>query len=188
MRYNCNSNGSHRENSEGGQKVDYHTVVTRTVNSVPKYILLRHAQYTQITGQFKAQIFERGGVSGLRSLRGHLERMDSDGSGFLERFELSQGLRNFEVDADDGPGGDVEKIMGFFDRDGAGRIDIREFHRGLRVRSWCSYLQKERECGVGVGGGRVCRHRCMRLHTGEALKKEPHRHKPFCVFCTASSR
>lgn len=80
--------------------------------------------------------------------------MDSNGSGLLERFELSQGLRNLGIDADDGPGGDVEKIMGFFDRDGAGRIDIREFHRGLRVRSWCS-LSAGGE-GAWSGGGRVC--------------------------------
>lgn len=87
----------------------------------------------QPTQQFNAQIFGRGGVSGLRVLRAHLERMDGDGSGLLERSELCQGLANFGVDVDDGPGGDVEKIMGFFDRDVVGRISIREFHRGLRV-------------------------------------------------------
>ncbi len=84
--------------------------------------------------QFKAQIFERGGVSGLRGLREHLESMDTDGSGLLQRSQLIQGLTNFGIDVDDGPGGDIEKIMGFFDRDVVGRIIIREFHRGLRVR------------------------------------------------------
>ena len=61
--------------------------------------------------------------------------MDVEGSGLLDRSELCQGLANFGVDVDDGPGGDVEKIMGFFDRDVVGRIIIREFHRGLRVSS-----------------------------------------------------
>lgn len=60
--------------------------------------------------------------------------MDGNGSGLLERSELCEGLANFGVDVDDGPGGDVEKIMGFFDRHAVGRISIREFHRGLRVR------------------------------------------------------
>lgn len=60
--------------------------------------------------------------------------MDPEGSGLLERSQLTQGLANFGVDVDDGPGGDIEKIMGFFDRDVVGRIIIREFHRGLRVR------------------------------------------------------
>eukprot|EP00752_Nemacystus_decipiens_P010458 g9317.t1 len=82
--------------------------------------------------RFKAQIFERGGVSGLRMLREHLESMDTEGSGLLERSQLTQGLSNFGIDVDDGPGGDIEKIMGFFDRDVVGRIIIREFHRGLR--------------------------------------------------------
>lgn len=86
------------------------------------------------SNQFKAQIFERGGVSGLRVLREHLESMDTEGSGLLERSQLTQGLANFGIDVDDGPGGDIEKIMGFFDRDVVGRIIIREFHRGLRVR------------------------------------------------------
>ncbi|CAM9454322.1 unnamed protein product [Hapterophycus canaliculatus] len=82
--------------------------------------------------RFKAQIFERGGVSGLRRLREHLEGMDPAGSGLLERSQLVQGLVNFGIDADDGPGGDIEKIMGFFDRDVVGSIIIQEFHRGLR--------------------------------------------------------
>lgn len=86
------------------------------------------------SNQFKAQIFERGGISGLRVLREHLESMDTEGSGLLERSQLTQGLANFGIDVDDGPGGDIEKIMGFFDRDVVGRIIIREFHRGLRVR------------------------------------------------------
>ncbi|CAM9774836.1 unnamed protein product, partial [Pylaiella littoralis] len=81
---------------------------------------------------FKTQIFERGGVSGLRGLREHLESMDPNGSGLLERSQLIQGLTNFGIDVDDGPGGDIEKIMGFFDRDAVGRIVIHEFHRGLR--------------------------------------------------------
>eukprot|EP00903_Cladosiphon_okamuranus_P011643 g10951.t1 len=82
--------------------------------------------------RFKGQIFERGGVGGLRVLRGHLESMDTEGSGLLERSQLTQGLANFGIDVDDGPGGDIEKIMGFFDRDVIGRIIVREFHRGLR--------------------------------------------------------
>lgn len=81
-------------------------------------------------------------MSGLRGLRGHLESMDSNGSGLLERSQLTQGLTNFGVDVDDGPGGDIEKVMGFFDRDVVGRIIIQEFHRGLRVRV-CSYFFKE---------------------------------------------
>ena len=60
--------------------------------------------------------------------------MDNDGSGLLERSQLIQGLSNFGIEVDDGPGGDIEKIMGFFDRDVVGRIIIGEFHRGLRVR------------------------------------------------------
>lgn len=91
-------------------------------------------QYNPTVTQFKAQIFERGGVSGLRRLREHLEGMDPTGSGLLERSQLVQGLINFGIDADDGPGGDIEKIMGFFDRDVVGSIIIQEFHRGLRVR------------------------------------------------------
>ncbi|CAB1115696.1 unnamed protein product [Ectocarpus sp. CCAP 1310/34] len=58
--------------------------------------------------------------------------MDSNGSGLLERSQLIQALLNFGIDVDDGPGGDIEKIMGFFDRDVVGRIIIHEFHRGLR--------------------------------------------------------
>lgn len=83
--------------------------------------------------QIKAQIFDRGGVSGLRNLCADLQRMDRNGSGLLERADLCEGLTNFGLDADDGPGGDVDKIMGFFDRDCGGRISIQEFHRGLRV-------------------------------------------------------
>ncbi|CAM9455966.1 unnamed protein product [Ectocarpus sp. 6 AP-2014] len=82
--------------------------------------------------RFKAQIFERGGVSGLLALRKHLDSMDLNGSGLLERSQLIQALTNFGIDVDDGPGGDIEKIMGFFDRDVVGRIIIHEFHRGLR--------------------------------------------------------
>lgn len=66
--------------------------------------------------------------------------MDHDGSGLLERAELCEGLANFGFDADDGPGGDVDKLMGFFDHDGGGRIDIHEFHRGLRVRCFMGTL------------------------------------------------
>lgn len=84
--------------------------------------------------QFKGQLFERGGVRGLRCLREHLESMNGDRSGLLDRSEVVQSLANFGVDVDDGPGGDIEKIMGFFDRDATGRISIVEFHRGLRVR------------------------------------------------------
>lgn len=62
--------------------------------------------------------------------------MDPNGSGLLERYQLTQGLANFGIDVDDGPGGDIEKIMGFFDRHVVGRIIIHEFHRGLRVRAW----------------------------------------------------
>lgn len=69
-------------------------------------------------------------------LREHLESMDTEGSGLLERSQLTQGLANFGIGVDDGPGGDIEKIMGFFDRDVVGRIIVREFHRGLRVRCW----------------------------------------------------
>lgn len=61
--------------------------------------------------------------------------MDRTGSGLLERSELCEGLASFGLDADDGPGGDVDKVMDFFDHDGGGRISIRELHRGLRVRS-----------------------------------------------------
>ncbi|CAN0479964.1 unnamed protein product, partial [Ectocarpus sp. 8 AP-2014] len=82
--------------------------------------------------RFKAQIFEREGVSGLLALRKHLDSMDLNGSGLLERSQLIQALMNFGIDVDDGPGGDIEKIMGFFDRDVVGRIIIHEFHRGLR--------------------------------------------------------
>ncbi|CAM9877001.1 unnamed protein product [Ascophyllum nodosum] len=82
--------------------------------------------------RLKAEIFEQGGATGLRGLRACLERINEDGSGLLEKSELMQGLENFGVEADDGPGGDVEKIMGFFDREAMGRICIKEFHRGLR--------------------------------------------------------
>lgn len=56
------------------------------------------------------------------------------GAGLLTRSELCEGLASFGLDIDDGPGGDVDKVMGFFDRDSEGRISIHEFHRGLRVR------------------------------------------------------
>lgn len=72
-------------------------------------------------------------MTGLRALRAHLESVDADGYGILERPELVQGLTNFGIEADDGPGGDVEKIMGFFDIGASGHIPIREFHRGMQV-------------------------------------------------------
>lgn len=93
--------------------------------------------------QVKSIIFARGGVSGLRGLCSYLKRMDRSGSGLLERSELCECLANFGLDADDGPGGDIDRVMGFFDRDGEGRINIREFHRGLRVR------MLKTECSLG---------------------------------------
>lgn len=72
-------------------------------------------------------------MTGLRGLRAHLESIDEDGYGLLERPEVVRGLTSFGIEADDGPGGDVEKIMGFFDVGASGHISIREFHRGMRV-------------------------------------------------------
>lgn len=84
--------------------------------------------------QVKARIFARAGVGGLRRLKAHLRGIDRTGAGLLTRSELCEGLASFGLDVDDGPGGDVDKVMGFFDRDSEGRISIHEFHRGLRVR------------------------------------------------------
>ncbi|CAM9664710.1 unnamed protein product, partial [Sphacelaria rigidula] len=85
-----------------------------------------------VVERIKGQIFARAGVSGLQSLYTHLQQIDQNGSGLLERAELCEGLATFGLDMDDGPGGDVDKVMGFFDPDAGGRICIHEFHRALR--------------------------------------------------------
>lgn len=100
---------------------------------VPKTPPNKRASYI-FTPQIKGQIFARAGVSGLQSLYTHLQQIDQNGSGLLERAELCEGLATFGLDMDDGPGGDVDKVMGFFDPDAGGRICIHEFHRALRVR------------------------------------------------------
>ncbi|CAM9499692.1 unnamed protein product, partial [Choristocarpus tenellus] len=85
-----------------------------------------------VVARVKGSIFEQGGVNGLRSLKYFLRRMDRDGSGTLDRSELCIGLGDFGIDVDDAPGGDVDKLIGFFDRDGNNRINLEEFHRGLQ--------------------------------------------------------
>lgn len=81
----------------------------------------------------KARIIERGGATGLRGITRLLRRMDKNGSLTLERDELVDGLLDYGIDdLDESEGGDVDKLMKYFDRDGSGRISIEEFIRGLK--------------------------------------------------------
>lgn len=83
----------------------------------------------------KARILEMGGANGIRSIIHLLKRMDADGSGSLDRKELLEGLTGFGIEGlEDIPGGDMDKVMQYFDRDGNGRVSIEEFHLGLQGR------------------------------------------------------
>jgi len=81
----------------------------------------------------KARILELGGANGIRSCTRILRGMDSDGSRSLDRTELLEGLMGYGLyDLDDTPGGDIDKLMTYFDRDKSGKISIEEFARGVR--------------------------------------------------------
>jgi Ca2+-binding EF-hand superfamily protein len=58
--------------------------------------------------------------------------MDRDGSFTLEREELNEGMMVYGVELDDTEGGDLDKIMKYFDRDGSGKVSVEEFMRGVR--------------------------------------------------------
>mmetsp|Transcript_14309 Transcript_14309/g.21046 ORF Transcript_14309/g.21046 Transcript_14309/m.21046 type:complete len:366 (-) Transcript_14309:216-1313(-) len=86
-----------------------------------------------VVERVKARIMELGGANGIRSITRLLVHMDADGSKTLDRHELLEGMLTFGLrDLDDTPGGDIDKLMQYFDRDGNGRISIEEFHRGIR--------------------------------------------------------
>merc|ERR1712216_642003 len=81
----------------------------------------------------KAKIIQRGGANGIRTLTAILRRMDKDGSLTLDKHELLEGLMVYGLrDLDDSPGGDMDKLMNYFDRDKSGKISVGEFLRGVR--------------------------------------------------------
>lgn len=81
----------------------------------------------------KAKIIQRGGANGIRTLTAILRRMDKDGSLTLDKHELLEGLMVYGLrDLDNSPGGDMDKLMNYFDRDKSGKISVGEFLRGVR--------------------------------------------------------
>jgi len=50
-----------------------------------------------IVERVKATILERGGVSGLHGVARVLKRMDTDGSGNLDKVELLNGLKDYGI-------------------------------------------------------------------------------------------
>mmetsp|Transcript_25402 Transcript_25402/g.33170 ORF Transcript_25402/g.33170 Transcript_25402/m.33170 type:complete len:365 (-) Transcript_25402:458-1552(-) len=92
-----------------------------------------NAQSRSVVERVKARILELGGANGIRSCTRILRGMDSDGSRNLDRTELLEGLMSYGLyDLDDTPGGDIDKLMAYFDRDQSGKISIEEFARGVR--------------------------------------------------------
>jgi len=91
------------------------------------------SQSRSVVERVKSRILELGGANGIRSCAHILKRMDRDGSLNLDRSELLEGLESYGLyDLDDTPGGDIDKLMLYFDRDKNGRISVEEFLRGLR--------------------------------------------------------
>ncbi|CAM9568818.1 unnamed protein product [Phaeothamnion confervicola] len=69
----------------------------------------------------KARILELGGANGIRTVTHLLKRMDRDGSCSIDRSELAHGLEAFGLGpVDDAPGGDLDRLMDYFDRDQVG--------------------------------------------------------------------
>jgi len=86
-----------------------------------------------IVERVKNKIIERGGANGIRTCTRLLKRMDKDGSLSLDKEELLEGLCVYGIrNIDDTEGGDLDKLMKFFDRDSSGKISIEEFLRGVR--------------------------------------------------------
>ena len=85
-----------------------------------------------VVERVKALIIARGGANGIRTLTAILRRMDKDGSFSLDRGEINQGMLVYGVELDDTEGGDLDKIMKYFDRDGSGKVSVEEFMRGVR--------------------------------------------------------
>jgi Ca2+-binding EF-hand superfamily protein len=86
-----------------------------------------------IVERVKNKIIERGGANGIRTCTRLLKRMDKDGSLSLDKAELLEGLMVYGIrNIDDTEGGDLDKLMKFFDRDNSGKISIEEFLRGVR--------------------------------------------------------
>ncbi len=81
----------------------------------------------------KEKIIERGGANGIRTVTAILKRMDKDGSLSIDKSELVEGLMVYGIrNIDDTAGGDLDKLMAYFDRDKSGKISIEEFLRGVR--------------------------------------------------------
>jgi len=85
-----------------------------------------------IVDKIKTAIFENGGANGIRSLKRIMKRMDGNKNNMLEREELVDGFAEIGLRLNTRPGGDVDKIMDYFDVDGDGHISISEFMRGIR--------------------------------------------------------
>ncbi len=86
-----------------------------------------------IIERVKEKIIERGGANGIRTVTVILKRMDKDGSLSLDKSELLEGLMVYGIrNIDDTEGGDLDKLMAYFDRDKSGKISIEEFLRGVR--------------------------------------------------------
>jgi len=95
--------------------------------------LVPDAASRSVVERVKAKIIERGGANGIRTLTRILRRMDKDGSLTLDAGELKQGLEVYGLrDLDDSDGGDMDKLLKYFDRDGSGRISVEEFLRGVK--------------------------------------------------------
>ena len=80
-------------------------------------------------GKLKAQVVERGGLIGIRSLFRCLENMDDSGDGELDRHELRSGLHDFGVVLTTH---EIHALMKLFDRDGGGTLTLDELRDGVR--------------------------------------------------------
>jgi len=113
---------------DGSEQISYREFSQAIFGLTPKL----DATSKSVVERVKAKIIERGGASGIHGVTKILRRMDRDGSYTLDKGELLEGLMVYGIrDLDETEGGDMDKIMTYFDRDGSGRISIEEFLRGI---------------------------------------------------------
>eukprot|EP01012_Entosiphon_sulcatum_P069079 TRINITY_DN9964_c0_g1_i1.p1 TRINITY_DN9964_c0_g1~~TRINITY_DN9964_c0_g1_i1.p1 ORF type:complete len:611 (+),score=92.36 TRINITY_DN9964_c0_g1_i1:130-1962(+) len=82
-----------------------------------------------VVDRVRDSIFRRGGPTGFRGLTRVLRIMDDNGNRMLDRYELTNGLQTYGIKL---TSAEMDEVMGFFDQDGSGQIDITEFLVGIR--------------------------------------------------------